>query len=225
METNFTEEAWELEISAALGQLGPVDPPPGTIEAALDHRPKYAGRVMASLACLAVIALSAAVMTGAVTHSKVSPDVNSLAEKHRAVEAGVLPGLSDSRAENPVQTPVEMPEGFERTADVAGDDLRQAVYGRGDESVSVFVQPGRVQWRSLGGDGQTVINGTEVWIDDDRQVAVVQTSDGIVSIVGMSRAEVELVLESLETGSDSPLARVQDLIAELSGQLGFPNLD
>ncbi len=225
MDTNFTEESWELEISSALGQLGMVDPPSGAIEQAMDHRPKYSGRALLGLTGCALLAVFIAVLTGSVTHSKVSPDVDVLAEQHKAVEAGVLPGLGNFGETAPVETPLNMPDGYERTADLAGEDVVQAVYGRGDQSVSVFVQPGQANWDSLSSDGRTVIAGNEAWIDESEEIVIVQTSDAVVTVVGLSVQEVDQVLASLDTGNDTVLAKVQDLVAELAGQLGFPNLD
>lgn len=56
-EGEWSEEEWEADISALLGSLPLVEPPPGTIEMALNHRPLYAGRTMISLAVVSGLAL------------------------------------------------------------------------------------------------------------------------------------------------------------------------
>lgn len=218
---SLVEEEWEQDIAAALGRLPAVAMPEGTIETALNHRPLYAGRTFAVLSALAVAAFAMATMLGA-GRSTLVPDVDGLAKQHTAVEAGVVPGLGDYRAVEYTESPVAMPTGFEPRASFAVDDLRQAVYGRGDESVSVFVQPGELNWDELVGGNRTVIAENLAWVDSERDVVVVQAADQVVTIVGLSPEETGDVLESIGPAEPSFWERARALAGGLSKQLGYP---
>ena len=222
---DMTEEPWESEIGAMLRGLPDVEPPSGFFDAALDHRPLYGGRLMAGLFVLSAVAVVLAVATGAAGRSRISPEIDELASRHTvAVEAGIF-GLGDSELDYRITTPVDMPADFERSRNIAAEDLRQAVYSRGDESVSVFVQPGQVNWEALSPDGQTQIDGLQAWVDRNRAITVVEIADDVVTIVGLPVDDVDDVLAEVPRTGPTVGQRLHDLIGAVTGQLGYPDLD
>lgn len=224
--TGMTEEPWEADIGSMLGRLPSVDPPPGFIDDALDHRPMYAGRTLAAVVTVSVVAMVAAISSGAAGRNLVEPRIDDLALRHTtAVQAGVL-GSVGSEVDFPVQTPVEMPDGFERTHNLEAEDIRQAVYAGGDEAVvSVFVQQGRVQWASLAPAGLTEIDGRKAFFDETRLLTVVETNEDIVTIVGLPLDEVGRALESVGAPERSIWERANDAVGSITRQLGYPDVD
>ncbi|MGI9595759.1 MAG: hypothetical protein ACR2QK_06350 [Acidimicrobiales bacterium] len=218
------EEQWEADIGALLGRMPAVDPPPGFIASAIDHRPLYAGRILVGLLGVTLLALLGVVVTDAAGRSRVAPELDDLAQRHDvAVRAGVLGSLS-ADVDYRVDTGVDMPDGFERTRNLAAEDLRQAVYARDDQSVSVFVQDGRLRWDQLPADGLTEIDGLPAWVDENRRFVVVETNTKTVTIVGLSSADVGDVLETLPRTGPSFLDRTRSTVNAITGQLGFPDL-
>lgn len=215
------EEPWEADIGAMLGGLPMVDPPNGFIDAALDHRPKYAGRSVLALCVLSMVGVFAAVLTGAAGRTTVVPQVEELAQRHTTVQAGIL-GPSTGEVDYRIDTPVEMPDGFERTRNLAAEDIQQAFYAGGDTSVSVFVQDGPVRWDALSADGMTEVDGLRAWVDDTRQIVVVEASNNTVTIVGLPLNDVGQVLQTVPRAEPSWFDRAQELVDSMVGQLGFP---
>ncbi|MGH1490840.1 MAG: hypothetical protein ACRBK7_15860 [Acidimicrobiales bacterium] len=218
------EEPWESEIGSMLGSLPTVEPPAGFIDSALDHRPLHAGRIVLGLLALSMLAFSLAVATDAAGRSRITPDLDDLAQRHStAVRAGVFPeGLGDDYR---IDTPVAMPDGFERTGNLGAEDLRQAVYAKGDTSVSVFVQDGRPLWDSLPAEGRGEIDGLAVWIDPNRQVILVEASNETVTIVGLPESELDDVLREVPRNGRGLLERLQGTVRSITEQLGYPQLD
>ena len=222
---DMNEEPWEDDIGALLRGMPEVEPPSGFFDAALDHRPLYSGRLMAGLVVLSAIAVTLAVATGAVGKSRVSPEIDELASRHSVgVEAGVF-GIGDTIVDERIPTPVEMPEGFERSRNIAAKDLGQAIYSRGDEAVSVFVQEGQVNWDSLSSDGRMEIDGLQVWVDPNRAITVVGTTDDVVTIVGLPAEDLETVLAEVPRTGPTLGQRIHDLVAAITEQLGYPDVD
>jgi hypothetical protein len=222
-DANFDEEPWEGQIGAMLGRLPAVDPPPGFMDAAVDRRPLHAGRIMVALAIASIVAVSAAVLTGVTTAEPVAPAVDELARRHNsAVEAGVLGSLGPGTG-SVGETPVELPPGFERAGDVAARDLQQAVYARGDEAVSVFVQQGPVAWELMPSEGLTDIDGMRAWVDQSRRIVVVEAGGEIVTVVGLSGDEVADVVAELPRTGLTVGERATRTVRAITGQFGFPD--
>ncbi len=217
------EEPWETEIGAMLGGLPMVDPPAGFIDSALDHRPKYAARSVVGLCAVSILAVFAAVLTGAAGQKTVVPQVEELAQRHTTVQAGIL-GPTTGEVDYRIDTPVEMPDGFERTRNLAAEDIRQALYASGETSVSVFVQDGAVRWDALPEDGLTEVDGLRAWVDDSRKIVVVEASNNTVTIVGLPADGVSQVLSTVPRSEESWFDKTQELVESVVGQLGFPRL-
>lgn len=221
--TAFEEEPWEAEIGQLLGGLPAVDPPEGFIDRALDHRPLYAGRLLTGLMALTIIAVVGVSVTGSLGRGRVAPELSVLAERHDSVNAGT--GLDLAPAPTAIETGVDMPAGFERTGDYAGDDLEFAIYERGDESISVIVQNGKADWESLPADGLTTIEGQRAWVASSDSTVVVQADGSVVTIIGLSAEEVGDVIVAVPRREPSAYDRVVETVAAVAGQLGFPNLE
>ena len=218
------EEQWEVEIGKLLGALPPVDPPPGFIDAALDHRPLYAGRVLTGLLALSLIAMTAVIATDAAGRGRITPQIDELARQHEVVVRAGLLGSLTGEVDYAVETPVDMPAGFQRTHNLEAEDVRQAVYARGDEAVSVFVQDGLVSWDSLPAGNRIEIEGFAAWHDETRQTTLVQTSSETVLIIGMSNADVAEVLATIPRRAPTVLERLHRTINSITGQLGYPDV-
>ncbi len=232
-DTLVPEEAWELEIAALLGGLDAVEPPEGAIARALDHRPLFAGRTAVLAGAAAVVAVVAAVGAGVFERSAVVPAVADLAERHSAAEAGVLgsvvplPDSDDVTFEvidDTTEPIVELPEEFERKTTVAADQVEQAIYAAGDETVSVFSEPGTADFESLPAEGLRTIGGLSAWVDDEQSMVIVQAKASVVTIVGLNPSEVgELLAEHPELEA-STMDRVAGWVNQATSQLGFPDL-
>ncbi len=223
MTGTFDEEPWEAEIGSLLAALPMVDPPAGFIESALDHRPLHAGRILTGLVAASLAAVVAVVATGAVGRSEVAIQIDDLTRRHEtAVRAGVL-SAPVGEVEYRVETPVELPPGYQRTRNLAVEDLRQALYARGDDSVSVFVQAGTLSWESLPPEGIRAIEGHRAWVDPERRVTVIETSEEIVTIVGLPSDELAEVLAGLPSAEPSFWQRLDDTVDAIVGQLGYPS--
>lgn len=219
----LAEEAWEAEIGDLLGGLPAIDPPSGFMARAIDHRPLYAGRTLVGLVAASVLAATVVVLTGAATRAPVAPEVDDLARRHDSVvRAGVLGSLTGQSGPS-IDTPVEMPNGFERAGQVTAADLQQAVYARGDEAVSIFVQDGPVAWGQLPAEGLTEFDGMRAWVDDDRRIVVVETTGDTVTIVGLSGDEVAAAVADLPRSGPSFGRLADETVRAITGQLGFPD--
>lgn len=240
----LAEEAWEAEVTDLLAGLPFVDPPPGLIDDALDHRPLYAGRTLAGLGVMAVLALGAFVGFGDVDFGGVDgdfvvPPVADLVAQHDAtagddVAGGDLlnPALgftigsgTDAVQIEPIpdgdaSNTASLPDGFERQATFAGAELEQQVFNSADGAASIFLQPGSVDFDELPAEGRTTIDGVAAWSDPSTETVVVQAADATVTIVGLSEEEVATVVASLER-PDSFVSSLGGRLAEWTTQLGF----
>ena len=75
---DFPDEPWEADIVDLLSGLGPVDPPSGFIEEAIDHRPLFAGRAMLGSMAAATVVFAASFAVGAFGQPRLVPELNTL---------------------------------------------------------------------------------------------------------------------------------------------------
>ena len=226
------EEEWEGEIGAMLSGLPMVDPPDGFIEAALDHRPLYGGRVLASLVASVFIAVSVVLGVGLARDGSVIPEFDRLTERHLAAQATLTPDNdSASTAELEAERlsvigsdpALFTPQGYEPAGTFEALDLRQAVYEREGSAVSVFIQPGRLDWDALPASGRRVkIVGQDAWVDDVKQITILSAKGETITILGLTVDEVSASVDSVPTGDASVYRRGLDLAAKVAQQLGFP---
>lgn len=74
----FPDEPWEAEISDLLRGLTPVEPPPGFIDQAIDHRPLFAGRLLVGLLAAAAAVFGVTLALGALGQPRLVPEVSTL---------------------------------------------------------------------------------------------------------------------------------------------------
>jgi hypothetical protein len=230
------EEDWEASISAMLSGLGPVDPPDGFIASALNHRPLYAGRTTLGISAVALFSMALAVGLGGLRSNGVVPQVASLAEQHSLVAAsffspfqsGPLPTTNDENPDELIaQLPeVELPSGLEAKAFFEGADFQQALFsgdGAGNHAVSIFHQPGLVDFSALPAQGLRMIADVPAWVDTEQSITVLQAKDEAVTIVGLSADEVADVVQSVPRPDFGD--KVTEAINTITSHLGFPDLN
>jgi hypothetical protein len=223
------EEPWEASIGELLSRLPPVDPPDGFLRKAVDHRPKYAGR-LSVLSLVTVTATVAAVVgLGLVGDpDRVAPAVPALAERHLRVAAGGLslgPGSEDTfEAVEEVPPPVvTMPEAFEPMATVEAGEVVHVVYEHEGQAVSVFVQEGSVSWDDLPDGGLVHRGDRPMWVDpDDERVVVLDVAGHAVTVVGLEVDAVARLLGSEPTTEVRVVDRLRALARDVARQAGFP---
>lgn len=84
----FPDEPWEAEISDLLGRLSMVEPPPGFIDQAIDHRPLFAGRSLAALTVAAAALFAGSFALGAFGQPRLVPELNTLTAGSAVVQTG-----------------------------------------------------------------------------------------------------------------------------------------
>ena len=199
---SFEEEDWEAGISSMLATLPLVEPPPGLVDHALDHRPLYAGRIFGLFCSVAIVSLVAWVGFDVATRATVVPPVSDLVAHHDATSGDSTLGAAGAGL-------------------TVGDDK---VTVEVDESVTVFRQAGSVSFNDLPAEGRTEIDGVPAWVDPERQTVVVQAGDEVVTIVGVDEADVADVVAGLPT-EQSPWDEIAGRLNGLTAQLGFADLD
>ncbi len=220
----FEEEAWEADISAMLGQLPAVEPPPGFLANAVDRRPLFAGRTLAGLGLAAVAVFVAAAGMGGLDQPHVVPELDALAARHSSAAAGV-PDPDFEAVDRAGGPPISLPGNFEAEAVFEAEELSQSVYATGDDDpVSVFSQPGSVDWEKLPAEGLEVLEGNKAWVDSDAGVLVFEADDSTVTVVGLSSSELSDLLSGLPGAGGGLVDVLRDATAVLSAELGFPNL-
>lgn len=229
------EEDWEGEIGSLLSGLPMVDPPDGFIETALDHRPLYGGRVLASLMMSVFVAVAVALGVGLAADGSVIPEFDRLTERHLAAQATLASDGDAASAASTAELEAERlsvigsdpvlftPQGYEPAGTFKAEDLRQAVYEREGTAVSVFIQPGRLDWDALPDSGRRVtISGQEAWVDDAKQITILSAKGETITILGLTVNEVSASVDGVPTGDASIYRRSLDLAATAAQQLGFP---
>ncbi len=223
------EEPWEAEIAAVLGNLPTIDPPAGFIAGALDHRPLFAGRLLVGLALGVVVAFGASLAVGAFGRPLVVPELGALSAQHAMTQAGVLSAApADSEgfhvAEEAIDSPLDTSAELDLRATLIGErELRQAVYARQGESISIFSQPGRVKFDELPDGDRVMIDGVLAWVDPGEKVVVLETAESAVTIMGLTPDEVAQAVQDIPRRSST--ASVTDVLNGITRELGFPDLN
>ncbi len=234
----FEEEEWEAGIAGLLGALPMVDPPPGVVERAIDHRPLHAGRTSLLLGLSAVAALGVWIGSDVLRSGNVVPPVSDLVAHHESTadsdsffgsaSAGLTIGSGDDAVtvqmvESDPGLSVALPDGYERTGTFAASEFEQQLFASGASAVSVFSQPGEVVFDELPAGGRTTIDGVPAWIDAGNDTVVIQAADSAVTIVGLDEDEIAEVIRSIPV-TNSFLGDVAERLNSLTTQLGFSDL-
>lgn len=218
--SNFDEEPWEAEIAGLLSGLPTIEPPPGFIASAVDHRPMFAGRTLLGLGLVAIVALVGALGVGAFDPDRVVPPIDSLQARHSAGVA--VQALLD--AEEAGVPPVSLPEEFEPTGSYEDDEFSISLYESTQGAVSVFAQDGQLDWSKMPADGVDQVGGRPTWTDPEGQVAVFESSDSTVTVIGLSETHLADLLDGL-SASGGLLHQARQAASAISSELGFRPLD
>ncbi|MEM9564827.1 MAG: hypothetical protein AAGA93_19550 [Actinomycetota bacterium] len=249
---SMTEEPWEGEVGKLLGELPSVDPPDGFIDRAVDRRPLNAGRTMAALGLLTAVLALLSTVGDAVRPAEVVPEIEDLVARHdlaatvglssdnadaadrddpgEAADAGdAAPAGSTGDADDTGDAamdrghrPFSLPAGFEAEGEVTVEDVRQAVYARGDEAVSVFVQEGRVDWSALPADRLGRLGELRAWVDQQRAISVIEVDGSIVTVIGLQPAELDEAIQETAAGRGRSLGeRATDLAEAVVSNFGY----
>ncbi len=220
---DFEEAPWELEIAALLASLPLVEPPAGFLEKAIDRRPLFALRGTVLLVCSVAVGVLGVMQFGVLERDQVVPSVGDLVQRHALASAAVHAdaGVQLDDMDN---SPLSLPSHLHPEGQLTDQQPYQAVYADEDHTVSVFSQPGRVDWDRLPEEGMKELGGVSAWVDPDQDLVLVESADAAVTIVGLSPNELVGPLQTLSHRSRGVYARVRDTAATLSAELGFADL-
>ncbi len=154
--------------------------------AAPQRRPRSSKLAMAvaGVAAVWLVVLTIGVSIGSLP---VVPDVDQLAVQHAgaATNMDFVPMTADQMADDPAVMP-DIGDGMNQAAIFQADDVVQVLYSDGSHDVSVFHQPGTLDWDALPEDGETVMmDDGPVWMGstNDVEVLVTQRGDLVVTVV------------------------------------------
>ena len=176
---------------------------------------------------LVAIALGALALTSAALHPEVTPDLDAAVRVHGSLVDPTATSTGGARIGEVagVQT-VERVAGhyaapaalvgsglhLSRRAMYDGADLALVVYDDGRASVSVFQQPGSLEWESLPAGTLEVVGRRTVWVRDGTPVVMVaEVGDLVVTAVSEDRAALTAVVGGLpHKERSSTWARLHD---------------
>ncbi|MDA3038038.1 MAG: hypothetical protein O3C27_00680 [Actinomycetota bacterium] len=207
-----------------------VEPPPGFLEKAVDRRPLFALRGTVALLCGATLALFGVTQIGGLDRHEVLPPVDDLIERHATAEVAMHDGTLEAdetlvRGDDEDSPPLSLPGSLQQQGRIEGSDPDQMLYADDDDAVSVFSQPGRVDWEELPRDGMETLGGVPAWVDSEQELVLVESADAAVTIVGLSPAELVGPLQTLPRRSRGAAAWLRETASAISAQLGFADLD
>lgn len=152
----------------------------------------------------AAIVLSASALSSAVRHRTVVPAVDEMVARHDAGHRSPLNGMEETDSAGRIYT---------APAALARDDVRlsrQSVYDGPDvlavvydnegpgSAVSVFEQPGRVEWDELPAGGRASIGDRAVWRRSGTPTVIVaEVGHLVVTVVADDEEVAEAVVEAL----------------------------
>jgi anti-sigma factor RsiW len=212
-------------VRAAVRGLPAVEPPtPLTLRQHRSRRRPVRSFAMASLAAAAAVVILAATFTPVA--ETLAPPLDRFVERHEAMASepssgGFVPMPLGETASMP------RPAGFEPMALYAASDAHQLVLSDGDAMVSVFEQPGRVDWASLPAGGEMMMMGDDqAWhgTGDTGEVVVVERDGHVLTVVSGEPADaVMTVADEMPASHRRSLAdRVGDAMRELARTFGYP---
>ncbi|MEM7338327.1 MAG: hypothetical protein AAF467_06760 [Actinomycetota bacterium] len=231
------EEPWEADVHGLLWDLPDVEPPPGFLAAAVDHRPMHAGRIFTSLVAIAVLGVGATVGVALAADGTVTPELDALARQHLVAERDLggddAADVLDSDARDAVLGIVgpDVPDSYVPAGHATRNELRQAVFDLGaGEAVSVFVTAGAPDWDAMGSTGhRREVDGAMVWSDDQRQITVVQAGHDTAVIVGVDPDDAADLIAAVAAPTPSATESMMDHITAVAGRLagpfGFPTAE
>jgi hypothetical protein len=209
------DEPWESEIADLLGGLPVLDPPEGFVDRALRHRPLHAGRSLLGLAVASLAALGLLAFSDGGERNWEVPPLDELVARHLlTIETPDVPATAEAERYSG-----DTDEAAERSGQVLAE-IRDLLVAE-PAAVSVFVQPGQVRWDDMPIDGRRMLEGSEVWVDLERQVAVFDWDDTTVTLVGMPAERLPALLAQRPAPSQPWRQRVTEVVEDLVVPLGF----
>lgn len=183
------------------------------------------------LAFVGIVAFGLGVLglTASVIHPKVAPDVDELAGIHAGTAHDVIDDMeSVDDGGRHYATPVRLRTSLDgtaygRAAVFDGIDLTSVVYEGNGTRVTVFQQPGRLDWDELPDGDVEELAGRRAWIRRESPVVIV-TEIGHLVVTGVADDEPSLraVVASLPGPErDSTLDRIHDSCQRLTEIFGL----
>jgi hypothetical protein len=98
------------------------------------------------------------------------------------------------------------------------------VYGHQGGIVSVFMQPGPVDWTGFRAGGRTELDGRPVWTDPANRTLVFEAGRWAVTLMGLDIEEGRQLVARFPEPSRSVSAgdRLRALVRDVARQAGFP---
>ena len=184
----------------------------------------------------AAVVLVALGLTSAVLHPDVVPDVDGLAAVHLAAAAS--PGQDEGAPGSPMAGEVAEMRRVDRVGRVYaappamlgnharlsrhavydGDDLVFVLYRDGVAVVSVFEQPGRLEWDSLPTGEMRRVGERPIWVREGSPVVMVtEVGDLVVTVVAEDEGSATTAVEGLPTARrGSTMDRLHDACARFT---------
>lgn len=215
-------------VRRRIRELPPVDGAPVIAGFLARHRAVI--RTGVAFVCLAALGLGALAATSAVLSSPVVPPVELLADIHRLAGSDA-PGASSAdpmagmQRVDGVGAPYAAPQNLpghdgplSRRAVYDGDDLTLVVYGDGRAAISVFEQPGHLEWDRLPAGRVVTVDDREVWLGGEAgATAITEVGDVVVTVVSDDPALLTAAVEGLPAmRRDSTWDRIHDACARLT---------
>jgi hypothetical protein len=150
-------------------------------------------RLGAAFVGLAALVLSALGATAATHRRTLVPDVAALAANHQDDAHADLGGMERRTSAAYVAPPglIGSAVSLGRHEMWGGTDLSAIVYRDGDTDVSVYQQPGKLDWGQLPAGEVVPVGSGDVWFGPGQPVvAVTQRGDLVVTVVSADRAAV-----------------------------------
>lgn len=179
-----TARAW-------IRSLPPVDGTPVVDGFLARHRALI--RTGSMFVAVAAVVLAALAATSSVVHPELVPDVEQMAAAH---EAAAHETMADMRRVAEARSGYAAPPAMigsaaslSRRAVYDGHDLTTVVYADDQHSVSVYQQPGRLDWDELPPGDQTWVGDRPVWLREGSPfVVVTEVGHLVITVVSDDRA-------------------------------------
>lgn len=214
------EVAGAVEAARSWMRTSPTVDATPMVESVINRRRRLVGTGLAFVG-LAWFALGLLAVTSAVTHPQVVPDIDAMVDAHQNASHDELDGVrAVDQGGSHYATPVTIGDSaapMQRRAVFDGRDLTTVVYGSTDVVVTVFEQPGRIDWSQLPDGITESIDGRRSWRRAGSPTVVVTEIGDLV--VTMVTDDVDVVREVVATlpapRRTSTLDRVHDSCQEL----------
>ncbi|MFN3214912.1 MAG: anti-sigma factor family protein [Acidimicrobiales bacterium] len=184
-----------------------AEAPPGDAPVvSLDRHRRRRTFVGAAIGAVAAALLVVAGVGATLDPMPIAPSVEEFAAVHVGTSGTI--GAFDAMGGETMDDPAVLPslgDGLDRMAVYARDELVHTVYSDGTHDVSVFHEPGVVDWEALPADGEMIVEGpVKTWtgVRDETVVAITERGDLMVVIVADAEmgtdAAMEKTMEAVE---------------------------